>query len=304
MKYLVFGADGFVGRRVSEQLSQNIDNKIFHARNNFSTGKNNFKVNLLDRKAVLKTLKKVKPDVIVNCAGVIANNENAILKNPLFTLNILQATIESGIKVKKIIIMGSAAEYGEVKGKGKTVKEEEDLRATSFYGTSKILEVAVALRFRNEYGLPVIVARMFNPIGYVKNSRLLISKILEQIKEISQKKRKFIEVSRLDSERDYISIKDAAKAIAIIAESPNNNYYSYNIGSRKSTINKEIIEEIIKQRGLKGIIIKETSKKPEPYYASRASTKRITDEYGWRAKLNLKEIVKEFIEQDEQDKTA
>lgn len=303
MRYLILGANGLIGRNVVRELSKKKDDVVFAATRKNGGGESGLMVDLLEKETIASALEKSKPDIIIHCAGIITNNEDAILKNPMFTLNLLQTIMDLGMKsIKKIVILGSAAEYGELKGEAKRVNEETSLRATSPYGISKILEVSVANRFREEYGMPVVVARPFNPLGYVENSRQLIPRILQQVQEIKQKKRDYIEVTRLDSERDYMSVKEIARAIVVIAGKVQNNYHSYNIGSGESTTNREVVEAVLRVCELHNVEIKETSSDPEPKYAAMADVGRLTEEFDWESRLELEKITKEIIDEEEKNK--
>lgn len=293
MKILIFGADGFVGRNVYNAVQ---NDKSLEAISASRSGSSDYAIDLLDRKSIQLVLEAVKPTVIVNCAGIVVNSSDAF-NNVEFCRNIFEAVIASKASYKKIIITGSAAEYGVVDDIGRPVKEDDPLRATNDYGTSKIQEVVLAEDYAEKYGLDVTVARIFNPIGPGMAQKFLLTNLLSQIREIQQGKAETITVSRLDSMRDYIDVRDVASAIlAFITEDTGKHHIVQNIGSGKATSTKGLIDGILKQVDLdvEPTII-EAQGTPEPSYAAIADISRITAEFGWTPHYELKTTIEDII---------
>ncbi len=289
MKILVIGSNGFIGKAVCHELRS--DHEVFCADRSVDA---DFKIDLLEKESIRKVLTDISPEIIINCAGVVENSEKAILTNPVVTLNLLQVISELKVRSRKIVLTGSAGEYGEVMG-NEAVKEEVALRAESFYGRSKILESSVALYFKDVQKLPVVIARIFNPIGIGMHPRFLLPKIIATVSGTEEGKAGKIEVNRLDARRDYIDVRDVAGAIKDIAEKKT-KHSTYNIGSGISTSNKELIDIIIKESGLREMPqIIESSNNPEPHLADRADIGRIKSDLGWIPKISLENTVKEII---------
>jgi len=175
------------------------------------------------------------------------------------------------------------------------VDENTLLLAESHYAKSKVLESSIALSFRESYNLPIVVARIFNPIGVGMHHRFLIPNMIEQIEEIKNKKRKKIEISRLDSSRDYINVTDVSRALILICKKDANGPV-YNIGFGHKTKNKVLLDMLLKEMRIsKRPQIKETKKVPEPLYASWANITKIKQDTGWEPKISLQETVKEIV---------
>lgn len=292
MKILLFGAEGFIGKHVRQVLSAEHD--VYSATRNPNPSHHEHWVDLEDKQSIVKALKSVQPEVIINCAGVVENSEKSKL-NILFTTNLLEAVKETGLKTDRIIISGSAAEYGVVDASNIPVRESAPLNASSGYGESKLKEELTALDFADKYEMPVIIARIFNPIGVGMHPKFLIPKIIQQLQEIKNGTRVAIEVSRLDSKRDYVSINDISSAIKHLVENKPKEKV-YNIGSGVSTSNGQLIELIIQNMGLysKPKIV-ELSAEPEQLVAIQADISRIQKEFGWSPSFIIEDTVKEII---------
>lgn len=295
MKVLVLGSDGFFGRNVAAALAP--DHEVIRGtRRVVAHEADQYHVDLLEPKTIAQALQELQPEAIVNCAGVVENSEKALI-NPIMTRNLLDQVVSLELKPKRIIISGSAAEYGIIKDPNDIpVKETTPLNPTSVYGQSKVDEVAAGLEYREKYNLPVTIARIFNPIGIGMGPRFLITNILRQIEEIKNGQRKTIEVSRLDAVRDCCHILDAAEAVKLLIEGEPQEPI-YNISSGKGTSNGEIIGLLLKYSGLtEQPEIIETASEPEPQIASQADISLIQNEFSWKPTRSIEETVKEIVD--------
>lgn len=297
MKILVFGSDGFIGRNVCKELDKG-HNVIRAVRGNVASS-DTVQVDLLNQDSIGIALKKVCPDIIINCAGVVDASMD-VEQNVQFTKNILEQAARTG-GVKRVIISGSAGEYGRVSPENIPVNENTPLNADSGYGFSKLKEERLALELSQKHKINVVVLRIFNPIGKDMADRFLIMRLLQQLKEYQSGKRDNVELARLDAKRDYVSVEDIASAFRIIVEGePQENVY--NVGSGYSTTNGELLELILKNSKLDSRPqIKETSSDPEPLVAVCADISRISDEFGWHSKRNIDEIVGEIVNGEDEE---
>lgn len=293
MKVLVLGANGFIGKNVADILA--VRHNVYRAtREKKSSQPNSVYVDLLQPSTIKQALKQVKPDAIINCAGIIDTSLDTSL-NVTFTKNLLQSVVDSGCSIKRIIISGSAGEYGLVEAKNIPVKETTPLNASSGYGLAKLQEEQIALKYSKEQNLPVTVVRIFNPIGPGMAKRFLVPRLMGQIKEFNDSKTKAIEINRLDSRRDYVSVKDIAEVINILIEHKP-KHFVYNIGSSTSTSNGELMNLIFSASKLpsKPNII-ETSDKEEPLVAIQADITRLVEEFGWQPKYTLEDTIRDIV---------
>lgn len=291
MKVLVFGSDGFIGRNVCNELRP--DHEVIEARKNKSLDSNVLQVDLLDKDAIADALTKTNPEVIINCAGSVNNSENTDL-NSSFTKNILDQVVKIG-STAKVIICGSASVYGQIDKKNTSIDEDRPLNASCGYGLSKLKEELLALEYRKFGKNNIVVLRIFNPIGPEMDDRFLLTNLLKQVEEVRSGVKNVIELSRLDAARDYISITDITTAFRSIVDN-NPSHDVYNIGSGKSTTNKDLLEIILKNSKLsnKPKII-QTLDHPEPMVAARANIDRISSEFGWHPTHKLEDTIREII---------
>lgn len=73
IKILILGVDGMLGHKVHEQLSKN-SYKVYSTSRNSKGKKNKYffkNVNILKTGQILNIIKKVKPNYVINCTGII-----------------------------------------------------------------------------------------------------------------------------------------------------------------------------------------------------------------------------------------
>jgi len=294
MKYLLIGSNGFIGRHVKKVL----DNKgvdVFLADKLASP--DTMQIDLFDKNLIKSILDKVKPDIIINCAGIVENSERAIMSNPVFALNLLQSISDVKLNLFHLIVMGSAAEYGIINN-DYPISEDCTLNAESYYARSKLFETAVINMYRGMYGIPTTVLRVFNPIGPGMHDRFLIPNIIKQAHEFLSGQRRIIEINRLDSKRDYIDVRDVASAISVVGRGGIKDSLVYNVGSGTSITNKELVDAIIELilDNPSDVKIKELIKVPENNYASLADISKIKKDYNWSPSKNINGILKEIVD--------
>lgn len=292
MRVLVFGADGFIGSNVCAELDKN--HEVFRAiGNSGKTGQNIEKVDLTDTSSIYKVISEFKPQAIINCAGIVGSGSNVDL-NITFTKNIIeQASLAGG--VEKVVISGSAGEYGRVNPNDNPVNENLTLKADAGYGLSKVLEERTAIELRDKTNIDVIVLRIFNPIGLNMANRFLLTNLMAQIEEVKAGTKQVIELSRLDAKRDYVAVYDIATAFKSVIENKL-NYFIYNVGSGISTTNGELLQLLIKNSKVDTSLfsVKETSEIPEPIVANMADISRITKDTGWKLTVKIEDLIKEI----------
>lgn len=292
MKVFVAGGEGFVGRNVCEMLSSQGHNVLKGTRRN--GGDSLVQINLLNQKQVEQRLSEIKPDVIINCAGVIDKNGD-FEDNVRMSANLLGSAAVVGLRLHRFVMCGSAGEYGNVAQKDWPVSEETPLRPVNPYAQSKVREEDMVREFASGHDIDAVVARIFNPIGSGMPAKFLISNILGQIEKIKSGENSEVSVGRTDALRDYVDVRDAAKALALLALR-DHRYDAYNVGSGRSTSTGELIRCIMRESGVSAdISIRELSDEPERPVASQADISRLVEEFGWRPEIPLRKTIRGII---------
>jgi GDP-4-dehydro-6-deoxy-D-mannose reductase len=287
-KILLLGADGFIGTQVA--IAAEAAGHIVLRSTYNGAADERYQLDLSDSQAIRRVIEQAHPDILINCAGIVDNSEKAAL-NVLFTTNIFTAVEEATHRPERIIITGSAAEYGEVSEEQLPVSETAKVAPVSTYGEYKAEETKLALERGKALGVPVIVARLFNPLGANMHPRLLLPNLILQAKAVAAGKTDRIELSRLDAKRDYIDVRDIATAYVMLAK-PDAAPGIYNIGSGAIATNGDIIRALTETLSLPNTTsVVETAEAPERLMACQADITKLRA-LGWTPRYSLKETIK------------
>lgn len=171
---------------------------------------NYIKTNALDKDDLANLIKGVKPDYMVNLVGTFSapSYEAYIKVNVDISRNIFEIINKCGLHVEKVLVIGSAAEYGRVREL--PVRETAAANPVNLYGLSKLMQTIISVYYYNNYGINVNIARTFNITGKGISDKLAVGNFAGQIERASDGETIF--TGNLSSKRDYLHIEDVVKA--------------------------------------------------------------------------------------------
>lgn len=249
-KILITGATGALGQEFLIYFNEHKSKYQV-----FAPGRQNLEnsLDLGDNKKIKSIINSVKPDLIIHLAATFLSDfEESYKINVLAAQVMLEAVLESG-KNTRVLLIGSAAEYGLVYPEDNPISEDHVLRPISVYGITKSWQTQLAYYFESQ-GVDVLVARIFNLLGAGLSDRLFIGRLQKQIKEYQNNERTVIELGPLSAKRDYISIKEAVKqVIAIVKFGKSGNVY--NVASGKPITMYELMLSQLSDYGLSESIV-------------------------------------------------
>lgn len=232
-KVLVTGADGFLGSHLTEKLlSWGAEVFIFvrrpaHKLHYISGLQDRLRIFQGDIKDYMQVYTAVQAlsgkdgAVIFHLAAHTHVGESwqypaeTLKTNVLGTINLFWAIRESGLKLHRFSYAGSSEEYGSYDqercqgyhrlGDGEVLLDERaPLNPKSVYATSKVAADFLAHNFFDAYGIPVVVARLFNVFGPRQNPRFITGTVITQALE-----RNVVEIGRPDGMRDFTYVDDS-----------------------------------------------------------------------------------------------
>ncbi len=296
-KILVTGAGGFIGTALCRLLAQKravtvlgIGRRMLSA-----AGPNYHRVDLLNKKQLKIFLQQKRPDLIFHLAGGRSGEPSQLIRdNVLTTVNLLE-TIRSLKNYRpRVMITGSAAEYGEVPGPQRPILEKAPNHPAGIYGWVKLLQTKVALHFAL-LGQDIIIARLFNVLGPGIGEDMVPGKLACDIVALEGSSRsRILKISRLDVVRDFLDIRDICEVLYILS-SKGKHGEIYNICSGKGNTMRELLAGMIAASDQPGIKVKENKKiKPGVIYAVGSSVK-LRRTTGWKAKYNLSQSIHDTL---------
>jgi GDP-4-dehydro-6-deoxy-D-mannose reductase len=295
-RILVTGASGFTGRHLLSSLLAALPEDTEISGVDLNPGNlpervSKFACDLTDSRAVISLIREASPTRIFHLGGTFTNQmETDYAGNVVSARNIFEAVMGMGEPDCRMLVVGSAAEYGYVACEGQAVTEDSPLRPVSIYGLTKTFQTALAQFYARVHGLGVVIVRPFNLIGCGVSSRLFIGSLCEQIAALKTGHAKEIRLGDLSGARDYIDINDAVKAYQIVMELGKPGEV-FNIGSGVLTPIRQLVDLIVSRCGMEPGVVRVLTGSYRPSDASPSFCADMTKlrSLGWSPEIGMEE---------------
>jgi len=238
-KFLVTGADGFIGSHLVEILhSHGFDVKALSQYNSFNNWGWLEEINCLNDVEVVSGdvrdtffCKEIMQDVdcVFHLAALIAipysytAPQSYVETNVTGTLNVCQAARELG--GVRVIHTSTSEVYGTAQYV--PIDEKHPLQAQSPYSASKIGSDAMAMSYFNAFELPLTIVRPFNTYGPRQSARAVIPTIISQIANGAKE----IKLGDVSPTRDFNYVTDTCRGFIELANCSKAIGKTVNIGS-------------------------------------------------------------------------
>ncbi|HWX25400.1 MAG TPA: GDP-mannose 4,6-dehydratase, partial [Vicinamibacteria bacterium] len=173
---------------------------------------------LEDAASVERALTRIRPDRIVHLAGQSSAHqswldpEGTLRLNVHGLLHLLEAVRRHSLS-PRVLVVGSAEEYGLLDEKDLPLREEAPLRPHSPYAVSKVAQGYLALHYTLSFGIETIRTRSFPHTGPGRGDAFAESSFARQIVEIETGRRlPVLEVGNLNAVRDFSDVRDVVRA--------------------------------------------------------------------------------------------
>ncbi|MFZ5953317.1 MAG: GDP-mannose 4,6-dehydratase [Candidatus Rifleibacteriota bacterium] len=305
-KLLIFGSGFICSHIVQTALNKDMRVEVLYNKHPIESGLSLKYQHCLSNTDIRKFLRDFSPDFIISLQGNSFVPDNKVLREsietnlivPLSYLEEVANYSESAKNLSKVIIIGSAGEYGRTYHE--PISENFPLHPSSIYGLTKIFLFNTALYYM-EKGLPIIYTRQFNCTGPGQRNTFLIPSICFQIAKIENGLQDSkIEIGDLTQERDFIDVRDAVEAYFTILSNGTTGQV-YNIGSGICRSVQSVLEETIKISEIDSnkveISVKEALFFKEQSISNRvlANNSRLT-KLGFQAKIPFSTTLKDTLE--------
>ncbi len=247
MNIAIIGANGFIGKHLVNQLSENKNFKLFlFGRSETSVFQKEFnytQIDLNNSKQILNSFNNIDVVYYLASASIPAssweNPKSEIENNLIPFINFLECIVQ--LNVKKIIFTSSA---GTIYGSStENLNEDSNKKPFSPHGINKVTMEYYLNYFEAKHNLKYDIFRVSNIYGEGQNTSKglgIINTFLEKI--ISEQEVTVFGNGEII--RNYIYVKDVAKALANSCLSEFTKSNVYNLSSDDSLSINEVIEKI------------------------------------------------------------
>ena len=285
MKVLIFGSSGFAGSNITRYFLENEEEVYVCLRNDSNTWRikdlleslNIHRGDLSSKSDIESIISSVRPDVVINCAGIVAgfgveDQEGVIQSNFINTVNLANMCVK--LNVNQLINTGSAYECGFSKT---PIIGNECLNAPiGLYGITKKAEREYIDMIAQKFEMKYITLRLFTPFGFFDSPIRLIPYII-----LSLANNGTPHIKNPFSGRDFIYIKDVSKIYYALAKKPEIIEIggAFNLGTGKMTQVKEIAKYLFSLANVNYVEPNINLERSAEYlYAGRQDTDRILSE--------------------------
>ena len=203
MKAVVTGASGFIGHHLVDHRWQKGWDVVTVSGISW------------DAENLQRIARGSAAEIVFHLAGVTraAYPADYYATNVVLTARLLEA-ISALPSPPTIVLIGSAAEYGRVAETELPVREDKPCFPTSDYAISKYAQTLIGLA-RAESGLPLVIARLWNPVGPGLPNHFALASFAQQIATLPRSGGT-LHVGNLDVERDFLDVRESVRLIAAL----------------------------------------------------------------------------------------
>jgi len=285
----VTGAGGFVGGHLVAYLQKEGDEVTALDR----------EVDVTDADAIGEVMDTVRPDAVYHQAALshVAESWNepaeVLWVNVIGTRQVLTACRDA--EVGRVIVVGSAEQYGMVRPDECPLTEDQPQEAHNPYAVSKVAADYVALQAYLGEGVPAVRVRAFNHTGPFQSARFLVPALARRIADAERDERDEIVAGSLDPIRDITDVGDVVRAYRLLAEHglPGE---AYNVCSGTGVSVREIAERLVAkaQRPMRLRVDTELVR-PVDMPILIGSPAKVTEDTGWRPEIPLDETLTNLL---------
>lgn len=230
MTILVTGANGALGKVLLPILREKYKESVIGTGRDKADVTDYFFCDLTDVISVKTLIKKVRPRLIYHLAGSFTGEfDNDFRVNTLSAKYIFDSILAENLD-SRIVIFGSAAEYGAIAPDDNPISETFPCRPVSVYGLTKNYQTEMAAFYARTTNLMIVTVRLFNLAIQGQSQRLFFGRADALIQSYLRGEISQLVFGNLDSERDYIELESAVEQILTIADHGISGEI-YNVGS-------------------------------------------------------------------------
>lgn len=297
MRVLITGAGGFAGAHLSAWLSGRPDVEIHGV-----SRKGPRAFDLLDAEATRRAVAEVRPERIFHFAAesrvsqAWAEPGRVITVNVECQVNLLEAMRREAPSAR-VLVTGSAEEYGEVAPSEMPVRESAPLRPVNAYGLSKVAQDLLAWQYARDFGLYAVRTRAFNHTGPGQRAHFVAGDFARQIALAEAGKTEpVIRVGNLEAVRDFCDVRDVVRAywLALDRGAPGD---VYNVASGKGRTIRELLDALLSRASVKIRVEVDPAKlRPKELSVSIGDSSKLTAATGWRPEIPFEKTLEDLLE--------
>jgi GDP-4-dehydro-6-deoxy-D-mannose reductase len=305
---LITGAAGFAGSHLLDLLSASPARLVAWRRPGGHAAAERFSgpdrrvewvdIDVLDRSAVEKELRALRPSFVYHCAGAAHVGRAWQSTEPTFAANVrgthylIEALRACGGTESRVLIPSSSLVYAAA---DEPLTEEHPIRPASPYALSKLAQELTGTD--NSGGPLVFVARSFNHIGPRQDPFFAAAGFARRIADIEAGRwQPEIQVGNLEARRDLTDVRDTVRAYQAIVERGQPGR-PYNVCSGRAVAIREMLDGLLSRARVSIRVVADPARyRPNDQPLVVGDPSRIRTELGWTAEIPLEKTLDDLLE--------
>jgi nucleoside-diphosphate-sugar epimerase len=283
VKALVTGANGALGRLLCRRLADEGGVEVLGADLTPGDAPGHVACDVTDAAAVTALVDRTRPDRIFHLAGTASNDfERARSVNADGARFLCEAVRRLGLRTR-LVVIGSAAEYGLVEPAENPVTEARALRPVSVYGLTKAFQTQIAAFYAAHHAVDIVVARLFNLLAPGLAEHLILGRAERLIAQFRRGEIATLEFGNLSSSRDYVDGAQALDQLQLIAAKGVSGEV-YHVASGRPVVMRDLLARLLREAAIGFDVVREAPERPTRLgsdvpmiYADLSKTQRLAD---------------------------
>jgi GDP-4-dehydro-6-deoxy-D-mannose reductase len=259
---------------------------------------------LRDPAAARAVIEAVRPDRVYHLAGQAhvgdswASPWETIETNLRAQINLLEAIVQAGLR-PRVLVIGSADEYGPVPPEALPLDESRPLRPDSPYSVSKVGQDMLGIQYFLGRQLPVVRVRPFNHIGPRQSRRFVAASFASQIAAIEAGRQPpVLKVGNLAARRDFTDVRDIVRAYALVLELGELGEV-YNIGTGRSRTIAEMLAALLSLATVKIAVEPDPTRlRPVDLPDLVCDATRLRRRTGWQPRIAWEQTLSDLLDHE------
>ncbi len=308
MKALIIGAAGFVGGYLASELSARgyavYVTKLRGEQYN-GAAERVYDADITVPDEIFGVMNEVAPDAVFHLAA--QSSVRLSWERPALTVDVnIKGTLEvleACRKMKdagteaRILLVGSAEEYGKVRPQDCPIKEETPCAPANVYALTKLTQNHLGRMYKDAYGLDIVSVRSFNHTGPGQSPSFVLPDFCFQVSEIEKGRREpTISVGNLEAMRDFTDVRDIVRAYSVLAEKGRAGE-TYNVGSGKAVRIADILSTVLNEARVPIKVVSDPARmRPSDVPVQVADITKLKRETGWEPRIGLARTVQDTLD--------
>lgn len=311
MRIIITGAAGFAAAHLIRAIQTQGRDEIFawvkdeeEAKRVQLDQEHIYIVDITDKDRVWAGLEEIRPQQVYHLAAQASVGLSwkipalTMEVNAVGTIHLLEG-LRTFAPEAKLLLIGSAEQYGNVTPDQLPIKESRELEGVNPYSVSKMTQELMAQMYVKRYHMHIVMVRAFNHIGPGQALNFVIPDWCSQIAAIEKEKQEpVIRVGNIQVRRDFTDVRDIVSAYMKLIEQGRSGQI-YNVGSGISYSLEQILQRIIAASTREGIRYEVDPEKLRPADVEelRADITKLRQETGWKPQYTMEQSIDDILKE-------